>query len=204
MRRSRVWRSLAALLAAAPLVLPAVAVRAHPHVWIDNVTTLVFQQGRIVAIKLEWTFDDLFGDGIIEQFDTDKNKRFDAKELAALEKGAFANLREFEYFTHVSVDDKSVPTTTVAGFQARIVKGKLVYGFTVPVNAPVDPLKQRFVLGLYDPSFFVDIQVGGRASVKYEGADGMDCRTQLAENTKKPIYDGQVFPLEMFLTCRAP
>jgi len=177
---------------------------AHPHVWIEAVVTFAFQEGRIVAIRQEWTFDEVFGDSIIGQFDLNKDKKFDAKELAALQLGAFANLREFDYFSHLSVDDKAVPTKTVTGFAARVEKGRLVYNFTLPVEPGVDPLKGRVALGVYDSSYFVDVQTGGRAGVKYEGIGAMDCRTDLAENIRKPIYGGQIFPMEMFLTCRAP
>lgn len=192
--------SLAALL----LLAGASPAGAHPHVWIDAAVTLSFKDGRIVAVRQEWTFDEVFGTAIIDQFDRNKDKKFDAQELAALEQGAFANLREFNYFTHLSVDDRDVPSKAVTGFTARVDKGKLVYSFTVPVEPGVDPLKSRVVLGLYDPSYFVDVQVGDRSTVKYEGNGAMDCRTQLAENTRKPIYGGQIFPMEMFLTCRAP
>ncbi len=192
--------SLALLLA----FLAAPPAAAHPHVWIDGVATFAFENGRIVAIRQEWTFDEVFGSAIIDQFDKNKDGKFDAKELAALEQGAFANLREFDYFTHLTVDDKAIPTKAVKGFTARVANGKLVYSFTVPVEPGVDPLASRVVLGLYDQSYFVDIQLGGRAGVKYEGVGGMDCRTDLAENMRKPIYGGQIFPLEMFLTCRAP
>ncbi len=177
---------------------------AHPHVWIDAVVTFAFKDGRIVAIRQEWTFDEVFGDAIIGQFDANKDKKFDAKELAALEQGAFANLREFDYFSHLSVDDKAVPTKAVTGFAARVDKGRLVYSFILPVEPGIDPLKGRVALGLYDQSYFVDVQVGDRSTVKYEGNGAMDCRTQLAENTRKPIFGGQIFPMEMFLTCRAP
>lgn len=176
---------------------------AHPHVWIDAVVTFAFKDGRIVAIRQEWTFDEVFGDAIIGQFDTNKDKKFDAKELAALQLGAFANLREFDYLSHLSVDDKAVPTKTVTGFTARVEKGKLVYSFTLPVEPGIDPLKGRVALGLYDSSYFVDVQTGGRGGVKYEGIGAMDCRADLAENTRKPIYGGQIFPMEMYLTCRA-
>ncbi|MBL8706216.1 MAG: DUF1007 family protein [Rhodospirillales bacterium] len=186
------------------LLAGASSAGAHPHVWIEAVVTFAFKDGRIVAIRQEWTFDEVFGDSIIGQFDANKDKKFDARELAALEQGAFANLREFDYFSHLSVDDKAVPTKTVTGFAARVEKGRLVYSFTLPVEPGLDPLKGRVALGLYDPSYFVDVQTGGRAGVKYEGIGAMDCRTDLAENTRKPIFGGQVFPMEMFLTCRAP
>lgn len=182
----------------------AVPVLAHPHVWIDAVVTFAFKDGRIVAIRQEWTFDEVFGDAIIGQFDTNKDKKFDAKELAALQLGAFANLHEFDYFSHLSVDDKAVPTKTLIGFVARVEKGRLVYSFTLPVEPGIDPMKGRVALGLYDSSYFVDLQTGGRAGVKYEGIGAMDCRSDLAENARKPIFGGQVFPMEILLTCRAP
>lgn len=193
-----------AALALAVLAAAAVPAASHPHVWIDNVTTFAFKDGKLAAIKLQWTFDEVFGADIIAQFDKNKDKRFDEKEIAALEKGAFANLREYGYFTHLSVDDKPVPTRTVTGFAARIDKGALVYEFTVPVDPPVDPLRGRVALGVYDTTYFVDVEIGGRESVKFEGAGGMDCSTQTAENPRKRIYEGQVIPLEMFLTCRKP
>ena len=74
----------------------------------------------------------------------------------------------------------------------------------MPVEPGIDPLKARVALGIYDPSYFVDVQFGDRASVKYDNAGALDCRSQLAENARKPIYGGQVFPMELFLTCRAP
>src|SRR5262245_14835223 len=76
----------------------------HPHVYIDNTTTFQFAGGKLVALKLRWVFDELFSATVIDQFDTDKDGRFDAKERAALEQGAFANLREYAYFTYLTVD----------------------------------------------------------------------------------------------------
>ena len=50
-------RGLALLLA----ILSATPAAAHPHVWIDGVVTFAFKDGRIVAIRQEWTFDEVFG-----------------------------------------------------------------------------------------------------------------------------------------------
>jgi ABC-type uncharacterized transport system substrate-binding protein len=197
-------RNAAFAVAVAGAIALAGGALAHPHVWIDNITTFQVAGGRIVAIKLRWTFDELFGGSIIAQYDRNKDKRFDAKEMEALKKGAFDNLQGYDYFTHLSVDDRKVPVKTVTGFVASIENGRLVYQFTVPVDPPVDPRKAKVVLGVYDAEFFVDIEIGGRESVRYEGLDGMDCRTTVAENPRHAIYNGQVYPLEMYLTCAAP
>lgn len=177
---------------------------AHPHVWIDNVTTFRFAEGRIVAIRLRWTFDEMFGGSIIGQFDRNRNKRFEPQEMEALKKGAFDNLEGFGWFTHLTVDMKSVPVKAVTDFKASVENGRLVYEFTIPVDPPIDPLAARVGLGIYDPEFFVDVEVGGRESVRYEGLEGLACRTNTAENARNPIYGGQVNPMETILTCARP
>lgn len=193
----------ATLLAAATMTCATGAARAHPHVWIENVATFQFNAGKIKAIRLKWTFDELFGAGLVDQFDKNKDKKFDAAELAALQKGAFDNLREYNYFTHVTIDSTDLPTRTVTGFAASVENGRLVYEFTVPLAEPVDPRRARLVLGVYDPSYFVELETGVRAGVRYEGNDGIACRTESRENQAKAIYSGQVFPLELHLTCTA-
>lgn len=191
-------------LALVGLAALAGAALAHPHVWIDNVTTFRFAQGRIVAIRLRWTFDEMFGGSIIGQFDKNRNKRFEPQEMEALKKGAFDNLEGFGWFTHLTVDMKPVPVKAVTDFKASVENGRLVYEFTIPVDPPVDPLTARVGLGIYDPEFFVDVEVGGRESVRYEGLEGLACRTNVAENARNPIYGGQVNPMETILTCAKP
>ncbi|MGQ0677321.1 MAG: DUF1007 family protein [Rhodospirillales bacterium] len=197
-------RSLAGLACAGALSA-AMPAHAHPHVWIDNTATFVFQQGRIGAIRLRWMFDEIFSASIIQQFDKNKDGKFDAAELKELEKGAFANLSTYSYFTYVTVDDKPVPTVRVLGFTAGIEKNQLVYEFTVPLDAPVDPLRQGFSFSVYDLEYFVELDMGGREGARFEGNAGIACRATVAENPSKRIYSGQVIPLEMRLKCeKAP
>ncbi len=178
------------------------AAQAHPHVFIDNVATFVFDQRGVAAIRLRWTFDEIFSASIISQFDRNKDKSFDAEELKALKAGAFDNLQNFGYFSHIDVDDKPVPTKRVTGFKAEIVKDQLVYEFTVPLDAAVDPRRQHLVVGIYDPEYFVDIDVAGKDAVRFEGNAGISCTAPVLENPRKPIYGGMVFPVELHLTCK--
>ncbi len=193
-RNAAVLAALGALLAAAPA-------QAHPHVWIDNIATFVFQEGKIASIKLRWAFDEIFSASIIMQFDKNKDRKFDAAELKELEKGAFSNLQTFSYFTYVTVDDKAVPTVRVTGFAASIEKDQLVYEFIVPLDRPVDPMKQGFTFSVYDLEYFVELDMGGGKETRYEGNAGIACRATVAENPSKRIYNGQVAPPEMRLKC---
>jgi len=187
---------------AALLIMVGGTAWAHPHVWIDNVTTFQFTGGKITAIKLHWTFDELFGTGIIDQFDKNKNKKFEPAELAALQKGAFDHLKEYGYFTWLTVDGTERPVKAVTGFAASVdKKGNLVYEFIVPLDRPVDPVASKLIVGVYDPSYFVEVDTGGKGAVRYEGNGGIACRTEQRENPGKTIYMGQINPIEMFLTC---
>ncbi len=54
---------------------------AHPQVWIETVATFVFDRGKVVGIKLEWTFDEFFSESLIDTFDPKKKGRFDEKAV---------------------------------------------------------------------------------------------------------------------------
>ena len=187
MRPRRPAALAAALAGAIGLWLAAGAAEAHPHVFIDNVATLVFDQRGIAAIRLRWTFDEIFSAGIIAQFDKNKDRKFDAEELKALKAGAFDNLQGFDYFTHLTVDDRPVPVRRVTDFAAAIEKDQLVYEFTVPLDQAVDPRRQRLVLGVYDVEYFVDIDIGGKDAVRFERSAGISCKTSVLENPRRPI-----------------
>lgn len=198
-------RRSAAVLAALGALLAAGPAGAHPHVWIDNTATFVFQQGKIASIRLRWAFDEIFSASIIMQFDKNKDRKFDAAEMKELEKGAFSNLQTFGYFTYVTVDDKPVPTVRVTGFTASIEKDQLVYEFTVPLDQAIDPMKQGFTFSVYDLEYFVELDMGGAKGARYEGNAGITCRATVAENPNKRIYSGQIAPPEMRLKCdKAP
>src|SRR5262245_9759792 len=99
---SRMLAPLALMVIAASLLAfggwsrPVVA---HPHVWIDAVATFLFAERKLVGLRHRWEFDEFFGSFVIEEHDIDRDGAFDAAETEALRAAAFANLREFGYFT---------------------------------------------------------------------------------------------------------
>ena len=53
---------------------------AHPHVWITDVTTFVFEGRELVALRHHWQFDEIFSSFVIEEHDANGDGRFDAAE----------------------------------------------------------------------------------------------------------------------------
>ena len=63
-----------AVCGAGPMLLLAGEVApaaAHPHVWITDVTTFVFEGRQLVGLRHRWTFDEFFGSFVIEEHDRD-------------------------------------------------------------------------------------------------------------------------------------
>ncbi len=86
-------------------------VAAHPHVWINDVTTFLFKDRQLVAIHHHWEFDEIFSSFVIDQHDKNHNGKFDKAENVSVQKEAFSNLHDYGYFTHVRVDDKKWRST---------------------------------------------------------------------------------------------
>jgi ABC-type uncharacterized transport system substrate-binding protein len=81
---------------------------AHPHVWIDTVATFVFDRGKVVSIKLEWTFDEFFSESLIDSIHPKKKGTLDAKEIKELYEKDLANLKNYEYFIHLRLGGQEV------------------------------------------------------------------------------------------------
>jgi ABC-type uncharacterized transport system substrate-binding protein len=200
----RTWAQIApiatvgALLA---LVGRAEPVAAHPHVWIDAVVTFVFEDGHLVGLRHHWRFDEFFGSFVIEEHDVNGDGAFDAAEVGAIRDAAFANLREFDYFTHVRLDGDKLPLHEVSSFAARIEDEILVYEFTMPLPEPVDPGKSAIAASVYDAEYYVEVLLDQYDPVRFEGISSGACTYQIREDAEHPIYYGMVYPLAITLTC---
>ena len=79
----RSWATIALLAAVA---LP---VFAHPHVFVDNRMTVQFGEGMLQGIVFTWTFDDMFSNMILADYDPKHTGQFDAVQVKAVKAGAF-------------------------------------------------------------------------------------------------------------------
>ena len=87
---TRRWAAGAAFLATvAAATVPAVA---HPHVWIEMRSDVVFnEQGQVTALNLMWTFDDGYAQLALEGLDANGDGVYSAGELEALTKENIAS-----------------------------------------------------------------------------------------------------------------
>lgn len=89
---------LAACLLVAVTALAGSA-QAHPHIWVNVHTTVLYENGAIAGFRHAWTFDEYYSAMAIEGLDTNKDGKYSREELAELAKVNIDGLKEFGYFT---------------------------------------------------------------------------------------------------------
>ena len=178
------------------------AAEAHPHVWIDYQLTLEFEHGKVAALGEEWAIDESETALILRDIVGDQPvKALTQDAVAKLEQNAFANLENYDYFTHVYVAGAKVGVRTVTDFTARLAGAKLVYDFTVALERPVDLGVGPASFGIYDETYYVDVEPAPGKSPLLVGDGSAACRATVAEDREHAIYFGSVFPMTVRLAC---
>lgn len=160
-----------ALIRAATLITGLVtcssAALAHPHVWVDMQSTIVFtDEGLIKGVDVEWTFDDAYAQVALDGLDVNKDGFYSQAELAPLTRENIDSLKSYEYFTVMRANGEQLKIADVTDAGQIYSSDKLSLHFQVPLATPLDPRKSKFMLKVYDPEFFIDFEYP-----KQDGAD---------------------------------
>jgi ABC-type uncharacterized transport system substrate-binding protein len=179
------------------------SVEAHPHVWIDYELTVMFVKGQMTAVHQEWSFDEDFTAAVLRDVVGGQAppKTLGPAEVAKIEKDAFSNLKNYDYFTHVFVGDGKVGLGEVKDFTARLAGAKLIYAFTIPLAQPVDVKAAPAGIGIWDDTYYVDVGPAEGKAPKLEGDGAAACHATVIEDHQHPIYFGSVFPTTVHVSC---
>ncbi|HEX7928649.1 MAG TPA: DUF1007 family protein [bacterium] len=196
-----VKRSLLSVLCATLVWLASVHdAAAHPHVFIEVTSHFIMAKGRIVGMRVVWTFDAIFSSAIIHDFDTNRDKQFSQQELEKLKAGAFDNLKDYGYFTHFRIGGKVETPKEIQDFSAAISPdGNLIYTFIVRPPRLVDPKQVPFDVMFFDETYYVDLRLMENKPVTFEGAEG--CKAEVDKNPDLPDYGGMFIPELLHVRC---
>jgi ABC-type uncharacterized transport system substrate-binding protein len=162
---------ISALAAGSPATL------AHPHVWVDMQSTIVFtDDGLIKGVDMEWTFDDAYAQMALDGLDMNKDGFYSQDEIAPLTKENIDSLKDYEYFTVMRANGEQLKITPVTDAGQIYSSDKLTLHFQVPLATPLDPRKAKFTLKVYDPEFFVDLEYSKDDGVDIAGNMPKDCK----------------------------
>ncbi|WP_422075464.1 DUF1007 family protein [Tranquillimonas rosea] len=148
------------------VVLSGAAI-AHPHVFIDTDFDLVIEDGRLTAVRIDWSYDEFYsmlmieesgldadGDGVPEQARLDAFAGQDV-DWAAGFPGDFS----------VTRDGAEVALARPVDHRARFEADRIITSHVRPLETPVSITDATIVARSYDPTYFVAYDVPGTPGV---------------------------------------
>lgn len=193
--RLRGWSLLLTLLTP----LPAWA---HPHVLIDSHIIFLFEKGKVAALQLGWKFDPAFSSSLVQDFDANKDGKLSPAEIATLEKEAFQDTRQYQYFTFASSDGAAISWPIATEFKLLVQKDSLLYAFRLGLPQPVDPRQQALKVSTYEETFYIDIDIPNDQAVRLVGEGSEGCKAVIGQDKTNPLLNGVAFPKKVEIICQ--
>ena len=178
-------------------IFPALA---HPHVFINNKMTVLFDGGVLQGISFQWTFDDMFSSMILSDYDPKGTGQFDAAHVKAVKEGAFDNLENYHYFVAMTVGAKPVAHFKIERFMPSVTETKkLVYSFFIPLKVAVQAKEQSVRLTVYDDTYFVAFDLLHLEDVTVTAGPEVGCELAIEKTKVKPQWPGQYMPDQLVI-----
>lgn len=193
---SRAW--LGALLA----LVPALGVHAHPHVFITSGVSIAFDGPTLTRISVDWTFDELFSQMILADYDPGRKGSFTDAEAAALRKGAFDNLRNYHYFLALFVGGKAVALPPIKDFKPSVRDGRLAYSFSLPLALQIPASTLELRITIYDDTYYVAFDKMSPTDVAIVAGDAIDAAVTIEKTKVKAERPGQFMPDQIVLRMK--
>ncbi len=189
-----------AVLALLLLTTAAAVASAHPHVFINNTMTVLFDQGKLAGITFRWVFDDMFSQMILTDFKPAADGTFSSKVTATIKSGAFDNLENYHYFLAFFVGKKPLRKFRIEKFTPSVIKGnKLVYSFYVPLGLPVTAEEQTVRVTVYDDTYFVAFDLMHTQDVTVSSGQDVAASLSIEKTKVKPLWPGQYMPDQLVI-----
>jgi ABC-type nickel/cobalt efflux system permease component RcnA/ABC-type uncharacterized transport system substrate-binding protein len=141
-------------------------VQAHPHVWVDAASEVVFDdKQRIAEVRHHWLFDEAFSVYALQGLDADGDGEYSAAELEPLARENVESLSEFDFFTELSVGDYLAGFAAPRDYYLELEGDRLLLHFTLPLAVPL-LTKGTTRLGIFDPEYFVAFSLPNEEAVR--------------------------------------
>ena len=178
----------------------ALPVLAHPHVFINNKMTLVFDGGTLKGITFRWKFDEMFSATLLASFKPDADGNYTEKATASIKSFAFDNLENYHYFLAFFIGKSPLKKIQIKQFTPSVVGGKtVVYSFFVPLDLQVKPEEQSVSVTVYDDTYFVAFDLMHTDDVTITGGDGVSVALAVEKTKVKPLWPGQYMPDQLVI-----
>ena len=144
-------------LAATALLAMMADAAAHPHVFVEARSEMVFgTEGKLVSIRHVWRFDAAFTAFAVQGLDADGDGKLSHEELQPLAKVNVESLKEYDFFTFLRTGGKPRDFVDPSEYWLDFSDGRLTLFFTLPLKSPASVKGGETTLEVFDPSYFVD------------------------------------------------
>ena len=169
------WITAAAVFAVT--MCAAAPAMAHPHVWIEMRSDVVFDgNGLITGMNLMWTFDDAYAEMAVDGLDANGDGVYSPQELEPLTKENLQSLKDYDYFTVMRFNGEKQLFGPIVESGQIWSNNKLQLHFQLPLKTPVDPVKGEFAAKVYDPEFYIAIDYVKDEPVSVTGNMPKNCQ----------------------------
>jgi ABC-type uncharacterized transport system substrate-binding protein len=132
----------------------AVPAFAHPHVFVDAKSELLFADGKLAAVRHIWQFDEAFTGYAVQGLDQNGDGKLSDAELAPLAKVNVESLAMFGFFTRLSLNGAEVAFAEPTEYWLEFHNRRLTLFYALPLRAPVT-VKGTATVEVSDPEYFV-------------------------------------------------
>ncbi len=159
----------------------------HPHIFFTNKIQALFDDAGLSGFKVSWLADDFSSAGLTDGYDENENGIIDKVELGIFEKDSVENLKQFQYFTHLKIDDKPIIVNSVNEFKASLIDGKIEYSFIVPCPVKATGKSKSVVIAQYDSSYFSFISFSEKKPVSIINGKAFQTEFSITESRNSII-----------------
>jgi ABC-type uncharacterized transport system substrate-binding protein len=174
---------------------------AHPHIFIHTDIDVYYNATGIEKLHVQFHFDEIFSEDLMQNFDADKNKSFSTKEIAEIKSKAFNNLKNYNYFIHIRAGGKKITIEDVSNFSARIDDGIVVYSFDVQKHIPVSRENTTIKISPYDHSYYIAVYLN-KQNIRFHNTDSFIHNYSVIEDKSQAYYYEQIYPETIVLQTR--
>ena len=103
----------------------------HPHEFANVELKLNIQKDNTIFIQVSWEFDEISSLMLIEDFDKNRNGKFEISEIIKVEQDAFEVLKEIDFYTYMTMNKSKHAIKSYKNFNVSIKNYKVIYEFTI-------------------------------------------------------------------------
>jgi ABC-type uncharacterized transport system substrate-binding protein len=169
----------------------------HPHVFLETSLKIVFDQEGLAGVRVKWLFDEMFSSMILLDFDLNQDQQLEKNEIGLIRQNAFANLKNFGYFTSIKINGKPFKVESVSDFSAALKENQLIYEFLIPCHVKATKHYKEFRVSQYDREYYSAVFYSKERPFTFEGTSSFDIEHWAEKNPDESYYFGQIVPIEL-------